>query len=205
MGRYGFVDGNNVGRAPERHMWCGDVTVAGVSLCGRRGAGAGMPALNGAQRPVMPSPMWLIAVLVVLVACVPVLNFVSSSDTRGGPAAGASHHDHSHSHSHSQTQDVAQAAQLGLVLAAHHVIAADHSHAGVLHQMVYPGIDGMVSAVRSMNPLRMWAAIAVIAMALVMFAFASSIRSRAPPIFGAWLGPARPGQVVIADLCVIRR
>ena len=146
----------------------------------------------------MRSRAWLMAVLIVLLAFMPVLNFASSSDARGGHAAGASQHDHEHG------QDVASAAQLGLVAAANHVVAV-HPHLGALHQMVYPGIDGVVAAVRSMNPLRMLVAVAVIAMALVMVAFAGLNRSRAPPISGEWPGPARPGRVVIADLCVIRR
>jgi len=147
----------------------------------------------------MSSRTWLIAVLVVLVACVPVLNFVSSSNAHGSHAAGASHHGHEHG------QTVAQAAQFGLVAATNHVMAAQHPHAGALNQMAYPGIDGMVAALRSINPLRVLAAVAVVAMALVMFAFAGLSRSRAPPTPGAWLGPARPGRAVITDLCVIRR
>ncbi len=147
----------------------------------------------------MSSRTWLIALLVALVACVPILNFVSGSTKPGGHAAGASGHGHEHG------QHVAQAAQLGLVVAGNHIVAAQHPHVGALHQMVYPSIDGVVAALRGMNPLRVWNVVAVIAMALVMFAFAGLNRSRGPPILRAWLGPARPGQAVIADLCVIRR
>jgi hypothetical protein len=146
---------------------------------------------------MMSSRTWLIAALVLLVACMPVLNFVSGSATPDGHA-GASHHGHEHG------QGVAQAAQLGLAAEANHVVAA-HPHIGALHQLVYPGIDGVFGAIRSMNPLRVLAVVAVIAMALTMFIFAGLKRSRAPPKSGGWLGPARPGRAVIADLCVIRR
>ena len=145
----------------------------------------------------------MIAALVVLGTCVPVLNFASSSDTHGSHAAGAAHHTHDHEHDHGQI--VAQAAQFGWVASAGHVITADHSHAGALHKTVYLGIDAVVAAFRSMNPLRVLAAVAVIAMALAMSAVAGFDRSRGPPVLRVWLGPARPGRAVITDLCVIRR
>ncbi|MCH9731918.1 MAG: hypothetical protein K0U84_19960 [Actinomycetia bacterium] len=84
-------------------------------------------------------------------------------------------------------------------------LIANHSHAGVLRQMVSSGADGVVAVVRSMNPLRGLAVVAAAVMAVVMVAAGMWLRMRAPPISGVWFGPARPGRVVIADLCVIRR
>ena len=177
------------------------VRVAGMSPRGRRAAGVGDARTDGVQRRLMVSSRTrFIAMLVVLLACVPVMNFLSSSDTHLGHVAGASHHDQGHDHG----QNVALAAQLGLVVAADQVVAA-HPHLGALRELVNPGVDGVVAAVRAVNPSRMLALLVVLAMALAMVAFAGLNRSRAPPVSRAWLGPARPGRVVIADLCVIRR
>ncbi|MCH9730425.1 MAG: hypothetical protein K0U84_12260 [Actinomycetia bacterium] len=171
-----------------------------MSVRGRRGAGGGRARTDAAHGRWIWSRTWLIGVLVVLGACVPALSFVSGGDAHGS-RAGASHHAPDHDHG----QIVAQAAPFGGDTSAGHVVIADHSHVGALHQLVYPGIDGVVAALRSVNPLRVLAAVAVIAMAMVMSAVAASNRSRAPPRSGVWLGPARPGRAVIADLCVIRR
>ena len=174
----------------------------GVSTLGRRCALGGTAGV-GRPRWTSPRAAWLVALFALVVACLPVLSAAAGGQTQGGgPIAGTP--PHSHSHSHGDTHGSSGLAQQGLALAESQLIA-NHSHASVLRQMVSSGVDGVVAVVRSMNPLRGLAVVAAAVMAVVMVAAGMWLRMRAPPISGVWFGPARPGRVVIADLCVIRR
>ena len=118
------------------------------------------------------------------------------------------HHNHGHGHVYvrdvTHGEPVTSADYLGVGVAARQLVA-DHPHVGALRGVVHPGIDGVVTAARSMNPLRVIAALAAIAIAVVMVAAGTWFRMRGPPISARWSGPVRPGRVVISELCVIRR
>jgi len=147
---------------------------------------------------------WLVAALVVVVACLPVPHCGSggagSHDGAGdhrGPAGLVSHHE----------LHAAQGKHPGFGVALEHVVV-DHPHAVALREAVCQGIDGMAAAaVRSVSALRLLTAVAgmVAAAAVVFVAVVGLHRLRGPPGGGAWFGPVRPGRIVLADLCVIRR
>ncbi|MCH9669759.1 MAG: hypothetical protein K0U80_18160 [Actinomycetia bacterium] len=152
----------------------------------------------------------LIALLAVVVAALPALSNVVGAHGHGVHPAGALHNNHAHGHGHgdghghTHGEPVTPAEYLGVGVVARQLVA-DHPHVGALRGVVHPGIDGVVAAVRSMNPLRVIVALAAIAIAVVMVAAGTWVRLRGPPISARWSGPVRLGRVVISDLCVIRR
>ncbi len=148
----------------------------------------------------------LIALLAVVVACLPALSNVVGAHGHGAHSAGTLHSNYGHGdgHGHTHGEPVTPAEYLGVGVAVRQLVA-DHPHVGALRGVVHPGIDGVVAAARSMNPLRAMAALAAIAIAVVMVAAGTWFRMRGPPISTRWSGPVRPGRVVISDLCVIRR
>lgn len=149
----------------------------------------------------------LIALLAVVMVCLPALNSsVVGVPGHGGHTAATPHHSHGHGDGHGHTHgDPATPAEYLAVGATLRQLVADHQHIGALRGAVHPGVDGVVTAARGLNPLRIAATAAVLVMAIVMVAAANSLRTRSPPIPRMWSGPVRPGRAVIADLCVIRR
>ncbi|MCH9729386.1 MAG: hypothetical protein K0U84_06885 [Actinomycetia bacterium] len=171
-----------------------------MSTRGHRSAWASGARVVGAPRWTLPHNVWLVALFALVVACLPLQVAAAGAQAPDGHTAGTPQHSHSHSHG-DRASDLAQQ---GLAVAESQLIA-DHSHMGVLRPMSHPGVDGVFTAVSSMNSLRMLTAVAAAAMAIVMVAAGTRLRARAPPIPRVWFGPARPGRMVIVELCVIRR
>ncbi|MGD9621602.1 MAG: hypothetical protein AB7G47_14985 [Mycolicibacterium sp.] len=178
-----------------------------MSTRGHRSAWAvGARAADARRWILIGAP--LIALLAVAVACLPALSNVVGAHSHVAHPAGTLHSSHGHGHGdgHGYThgEPVTPAEYLAVGVAARQLVA-DHPHVGALRAVVHPGVDGVVTAARSMNPLRVIAALAAIAIAVLMVAAGTWFRMRGPPISTRWSGPVRPGRVVISDLCVIRR
>ncbi len=203
--RFDCVTGRDRAHIPWAGIGRCRVTVTAVSTRGHRSAWAvGARSADARRWILIGAP--LIALLAVVVVCLPALSNVVGAHDHGAHPAGTLHNNHGHGdgHGHTHGEPVTPAEYLGVGLAARQLVA-DHPHVGALRGVVHPGIDGVVTAVRSMNPLRVIAALAAIAIAVVMVAAGAWFRMRGPPISIRWSGPVRPGRIVICDLCVIRR
>ncbi|TEA03463.1 hypothetical protein CCUG60884_02313 [Mycobacteroides salmoniphilum] len=139
--------------------------------------------LTGARRTRGRGRLWLVAVLVAMVASLPVLHCASA----GHGGAEAPHHKATH------------AALQG------HGPSATHAHLdNAVHQMACQTVDGLVGLTRSHNLLRILFVLAAFALAALVFQPVAAHLSRGPPRAAGYHG-ARTGRDILTDLCVIRR
>lgn len=138
---------------------------------------------TGARRTSRRGRLWLVAILVAMVACLPILHCATTD--RGG--ADAAHHQTSH------------AALKG------HGPSATHAHLdNAVHQMACQTADGLVALTRSLNPLRILLVLAAFALATLVFQPVAAHLSRGPPRAAGYRA-VRTGRDILTNLCVIRR
>ncbi len=139
--------------------------------------------LTGARRTRGRGRLWLVAVLVAMVASLPIVHCASA----GHGGAEAPHHQATH------------AALSG------HGPAATHAHLdNAVHQMACQTVDGLVALTRGHNPLRVLFVLAALVLTTLVFQPIAAHLARGPPLTAGYRG-ARTGRDILINLCVIRR
>ncbi|WP_088413363.1 putative copper homeostasis (lipo)protein LpqS [Mycobacteroides saopaulense] len=139
--------------------------------------------LTGVRRRSGHGQLWLVAVLVAMIASLPILHCVSNA----GGSADTTHHQATH------------AALLG------HGPAATHAHLDdAIHQLACQTVDGLFALTRGHNPLRVLIVLAALALATLVFQPVAAHLSRGPPLPVGCRG-SRTGRDILTTLCVIRR